>query len=194
MLLMKKSKVARSSFLVGMLVILGLFAYALTSQLMDKQQDQEVFNEITPIIKLPSIKEEEEIVKPFDTASIAMDYYDGSNGAIVSYEGVYRPSQGMDFVKDGEAFDVYSMMSGTVKDVSEDALLGQSVSVQHEGILITYQSLSDIGVKVGDEVSIGSVLGKAGRNMYSAQLGNHLHLVVEKNGTITDPKTLIDFK
>ena len=75
-----------------------------------------------------------------------------------------------------------------------NALLGNSVSIQHEEYLITYQSLEDVQVKVGDEVSVGSVLGKAGRNMYSAQLGNHLHLVVEKNGTITDPKTLIDFK
>lgn len=193
MLVQKKSKVVRNSFLISMLVILGLFAYALTSKLMERSDEQEVFAEVTPIIKLPQVKEEE-IVKPFDTAEVAMDFYDGSNGAIVSYEGVYRPSQGMDFVKDGEAFSIYSMMSGTVKDVNEDALLGNSVSIQHEEYLITYQSLDDVQVKVGDEVSVGSVLGKAGRNMYSAQLGNHLHLVVEKNGTITDPKTLIDFK
>ena len=193
MLVQKKSKVVRNSFLISMLVILGLFAYALTSKLMERSDEQEVFAEVTPIIKLPQVKEEE-IVKPFDTAEVAMDFYDGSNGAIVSYEGVYRPSQGMDFVKDGEAFSIYSMMSGTVKDVHADALLGNSVSIQHEEYLITYQSLEDVQVKVGDEVSVGSVLGKAGRNMYSAQLGNHLHLVVEKNGTITDPKTLIDFK
>ncbi len=193
MLVQKKSKVVRNSFLISMLVILGLFAYALTSKLMERSDEQEVFAEVTPIIKLPQVKKEE-IVKPFDTAEVAMDFYDGSNGAIVSYEGVYRPSQGMDFVKDGEAFSIYSMMSGTVKDVRADALLGNSVSIQHEEYLITYQSLEDVQVKVGDEVSVGSVLGKAGRNMYSAQLGNHLHLVVEKNGTITDPKTLIDFK
>lgn len=193
MLVQKKSKIVRNSFLISMLVILGLFAYALTSKLMERSDEQEVFAEVTPIIKLPQVKEEE-VVKPFDTAEVAMDFYDGSNGAIVSYEGVYRPSQGMDFVKDGEAFSIYSMMSGTVKDVNEDALLGNSVSIQHEEYLITYQSLDDVQVKVGDEVSVGSVLGKAGRNMYSAQLGNHLHLVVEKNGTITDPKTLIDFK
>lgn len=193
MLVQKKSKVVRNSFLISMLVILGLFAYALTSKLMERSDEQGVFAEVTPIIKLPQVKEEE-IVKPFDTAEVAMDFYDGSNGAIVSYEGVYRPSQGMDFVKDGEAFSIYSMMSGTVKDVRADALLGNSVSIQHEEYLITYQSLEDVQVKVGDEVSVGSVLGKAGRNMYSAQLGNHLHLVVEKNGTITDPKTLIDFK
>lgn len=193
MLVQKKSKVVRNSFLISMLMILGLFAYALTSKLMERSDEQEVFAEVTPIIKLPQVKEEE-VVKPFDTAEVAMDFYDGSNGAIVSYEGVYRPSQGMDFVKDGEAFSIYSMMSGTVKDVNEDALLGNSVSIQHEEYLITYQSLDDVQVKVGDEVSVGSVLGKAGRNMYSAQLGNHLHLVVEKNGTITDPKTLIDFK
>ena len=193
MLVQKKSKVVRNSFLISMLVILGLFAYALTSKLMERSDEQEVFAEVTPIIKLPQVKEEE-VVKPFDTAEVAMDFYDGSNGAIVSYEGVYRPSQGMDFVKDGEAFSIYSMMSGMVKDVRADALLGNSVSIQHEEYLITYQSLEDVQVKVGDEVSVGSVLGKAGRNMYSAQLGNHLHLVVEKNGTITDPKTLIDFK
>lgn len=145
-----------------------------------------------PVISLP--KGEEKAIRPYKVeAVIAIDYYDGSDTDIANmtkFEGTYRANQGIDYTFNEEAFDVLAILSGEVSDVKEDPLFGYSVSIKSDDITITYQSLQDMKKVVGDSVKQGDALSLASTNVYNKDLGNHVHIVVEKNGVRMDPEDI----
>lgn len=103
------------------------------------------------------------------------------------FEGVYRPSLGIDFSQEGNPFEVMASLSGTVKEVRTDPLFGKCVTMEcADGWTLIYQSMSDLKVKEGDTIEQGSVIGSSGENVYEAELGNHLHFALEKDGTPYD--------
>lgn len=105
------------------------------------------------------------------------------------FEGVYRPSLGIDFSNGEEAFEVVASISGTVQDVKEDPVFGGCLSIVGEnGVEVTYQSLAEIAVSEGDTVAQSDYLGMSGTNIYEADLNNHIHFVVEKNGQTVNPE------
>lgn len=92
-----------------------------------------------------------------------------------------------------KAFDVAAALSGKVFLVDKHPTNGNIVEIKHaDGMKTVYQSLSDVQVKVGDEVEQGAIIGKAGRNEIERQLGNHLFFAVYQNGTAVNPNTLLD--
>lgn len=187
----KKSNKTRRALILSLLVVLCVSVFLLSEKMMEQGEETLVFNETVPVIKLP---DDESIKLPYTVdGTIAIDYFDGKEGEVpkvVEFEGVFRPSQGIDVVYNDEAFDVIAAMSGEVVDVKEDPLLGYSVTIQSDNLKITYQSLSDIKLEKGASVNQGDVLSTAGKNVYNPQLGNHLHLIVEKDGKIVDPKSV----
>ena len=81
------------------------------------------------------------------------------------------------------------------KTKSEDVMFGKSVTVKTgEDLEITYQSLSQVSVKKDQVVNQNDVLGLAGENIYNKDLGIHLHVVVQKDGKLIDPATVIGMK
>ena len=115
--------------------------------------------------------------------------------AVTEFEGVYRPNQGLDYAYDGKVFEATAMLGGTVTEVKEDAMFGKSVTVKTgEDLEITYQSLSQVSVKKDQVVNQNDVLGLAGENVYNKDLGIHLHVVVQKDGKLIDPATVIGMK
>lgn len=203
----KTNKKAKRRFYLGMGCLALLAAGALTYQALIPPASVPVFSDF-PVLKLPDREEkpnEEEpvvevkdkIILPYKTGKKVVDYFDGESSEVISiieFEGVFRPSQGVDIANDGEAFDVMSASDGTVLDVTNDPLLGNGIRIQSDNIIITYQSLDGITLKKGDAVTQGSVIGKAGVNIYQASLKNHLHLVVEKEGVRVDPNTIFKFE
>lgn len=153
-----------------------------------------VMKETELVIKLPD--KEERAIAPFQVeAQIALEYFDGSNHEVNDYTnlaGVYRPNQGIDYTFNGESFDVVAMMSGKVSEVKNDEMFGNSISVVTKDVTIVYQSLDAINFKVGDSINQNDVIGKASTNTYNPELGNHLHIVVSKNGVIMNPKFIIE--
>ena len=126
-----------------------------------------------------------------------MDYFDGESGSIISvveFEGVYRPSQGVDISNNQESFEVFSASDGVVLEVMNDTVLGNGVRIQSGEYILTYQSLSGISLKKGDAVTQNQKIGMASSNIYQASLKNHLHLVVEKNGVRIDPNSIFKFQ
>lgn len=108
-----------------------------------------------------------------DRQKVSMDYF----------EGVYRPSLGIDFAVANGNFDVLASLSGTVKEVKTDPLFGQCVTIEcADGWLLIYQSLSKVSVETGKAVKQGDLIGISGENVYEADLGNHVHFVLEKDG------------
>ena len=67
---------------------------------------------------------------------------------------------------------------------------GRMVEIDHgNGLSTRYGHLSEIGVKVGDPIKIGQVIGAVGSTGRST--GPHLHFEVLKNGTQVDPLRFI---
>lgn len=145
-----------------------------------------------PVISLP--KTEEKAIRPYKVdAVIALDYYDGSDSDVANmtkFEGTYRANQGIDYSYNDEAFDVLAIFSGEVSEIKEDPLFGYSMSIKSNDVVITYQSLQDMTHVVGDQIKQGDALSLAAANVYNKDLGNHVHIVVEKNGVRVDPETI----
>ena len=114
--------------------------------------------------------------------------------AVVEFEGVYRPSQGVDYGFENQVFEVNAMLSGEVIEIRDDSLMGKSVTVQSKEVLITYQSLSAVSVEEGQQIAQHALIGLAGENLYNSSLGIHLHVVAEKEGKLIDPASLIGLK
>lgn len=195
----KKKKVPKRKLIISLSCLLVATTAFLTYEfaLKKKAQDSAVFKEdTTPVIELPSKDLEEKANKPFVVdAKVVLEYFDGKDSKIenmTKFEGVYRANQGMDYAFNNEKFDIVSVFSGEVSDVREDPVFGKSVTIVYNDIAVTYQSLSDVLVKKGDKVKQKDVIAKAGTNIYNKELGNHLHIVVEKDKKIMDPKLIYD--
>jgi Membrane-bound metallopeptidase len=143
--------------------------------------------------------EEAEVIlnKPFEgELTIVRYFYDSSNSeeklaaSLNYFENTYRPSVGMSFSNDtGQAFNVLASLSGTVSYVAKDPIFGYCITIESaDNINITYQSLNSVNVSVNDEVNQGALLGVSGENIYQADLGNHLHILLEKNDKLINPE------
>ena len=85
---------------------------------------------------------------------------------------------------------VLSASSGTVQSVTEDALMGVTVVIDHEnGYQTTYCNLAENpAVMAGDAVSAGTVIGVVGDTaLAESKRDSHLHFSVTKDGDVVDP-------
>lgn len=85
---------------------------------------------------------------------------------------------------------VLAACNGTVLSVTDDALMGTTVVLEHDGgYRTTYASLQpDPPVSAGDMVSAGQIIGAVGSTAaMEAAHGPHLHFSVSKDGTAVDP-------
>lgn len=191
-----KKKNHRKVLLIGSMTLILIAAVLGLSYLMTQRPSADVpvsAEETTvPVIALP--KEAEKAKRPYKVeANIVLDYYDGQEKEIrdmTKFEGTYRANQGIDYALDDQEFDVLAIFSGEVVDVKEDPLFGQSCTIKSDQLTITYQSLKDMKKSVGDQVSQGDAISLASTNIYNKDLGNHLHIVVEKDGVRIDPEDI----
>lgn len=90
---------------------------------------------------------------------------------------------------------VLAASSGTVAAVTDDALMGTTVVIRHDGgYQTTYASLqARPNVREGDSVSAGQIIGAVGRTAAaeSAQ-GPHLHFSVTKDGDVVNPSEYLN--
>lgn len=158
------------------------------SSILDKDEDVEVINETTKMIK------------PFKDQSVATTKYfynyQADNAtqekSILYHEDTYIQNSGMDFTKN-ETFEVIAVLDGTVINIKDDELLGKIVEVQHENNLVSsYQSLGEVSVKKNDTVKQGQVIGKSGTNSIDKELGNHLHFELYLNSQVVNPEDYFD--
>ena len=95
-----------------------------------------------------------------------------------------------------EKSDVYCVSDGVVTSVESNALDGYIIKISHnDGFASVYSSLSDVSLKVGDEVVRGQKIAKASSTATNESAdGSHLHLVLLKNGKEVDPNLYIDLQ
>jgi len=156
-----------------------------------------IFDTYTPVINT-----EAKILRPYTSSDVTIgkDYYSSNdnqetqNNSIIYYSNTYMPNSGIDYVLD-KTFDVQVILDGEVIEVKDEELLGKTVTIRHTTDLISiYQSLSEVSVEKGEQVSIGQVIGKSGTNELSKDLGNHLHFELIYKGQNVDPENYFDKK
>lgn len=139
-------------------------------------------------------------VKDSSSAVIKTPFYDVNGdekdqvAALVFYDNTYHPNTGIDVAaENGKTFEVVAALSGTVKDVKEDTLLGNVIEIEHDkGIVTQYQSISDINVKIGDEVKQGQTIAKAGKSLLNEDAGIHVHFEIRKDGVPVNPEDYLN--
>lgn len=114
--------------------------------------------------------------------------------AMVQTGNTFTPHMGIDLTsKNDKPFDVMAALSGKVTVAEQHPLIGHIIEIKHaDGIVTVYQSLSDVQVKVGDEVKQGTLIAKAGRSELEKDLGSHLHFEVRENGKAMNPNILLE--
>lgn len=197
----RKTNKIKMKLLVSLLILMLVGGFFFYSQKNDTKMVGLFKSEDEVRLQLPSIEYEEVIMLPYNVNATTVTYfYDKEKdksileNAIVEFEGVYRPSQGVDYFFEDKVFEVMAMLSGKVVEVKDDNLMGKSVTVESDGLSLTYQSLSKVNVQVGQDVLQSTSIGLAGENLYNHSLGIHLHIVAEKDGQLVDPEMLIGKK
>lgn len=184
------------------ILIITIFSISAMSTFEDIPEEEEqikyvsnvIFSNDTPVISADS--KTVMITRPYiDTdVKIGKNFYnykadeETQNNSIVNYENTYIQNSGVDYVKK-DAFQVISILDGTVVSVNSNELLGNTIEIQHDKNLISvYQSLSTLTVKEGDTVVQGQIIGKSGGCKLNNDLGNHLHFELFKEGQVVNPE------
>ena len=148
----------------------------------------------------PVANQEEKLTKPYtsEKVSIYKNFYDidateeEQKNSIIYHEGRYMQNSGVDYKSD-EQFDVVSSLSGTVTNVTDDTLLGKTVEIRNSSeIIIVYQSLGEVLVKKGDNVTQGQIIAKSGTCTLNNDVTNGLHFEMYKNGSVINPEKYYD--
>lgn len=104
------------------------------------------------------------------------------------YKGGYRKHgghSGIDFAAPMGS-EILAVVGGRVISVDNRGAYGNTVRVQHEdGTIGLYAHMSRYGVRVGQQVARGSVLGYVGSTGNST--GPHLHFSIYQNGSPINP-------
>ena len=117
-----------------------------------------------------------------------------SGGALVksATTGVWQTHNGVDLAA-ALGDPVKAAAGGVVSQVSEDALWGITVTIDHKnGYLTRYCNLgTNLSVSEGDSVEAGFVIGAVGKTADAESVGEtHLHFEVLKDGKYLDPEYL----
>lgn len=85
---------------------------------------------------------------------------------------------------------VHATANGRVTVAGRDGGYGNMVELNHgNGLTTRYGHLSEVDVKVGQEVRVGQVIGKVGSTGRST--GPHLHYECRVNGEVVDPQKFL---
>lgn len=106
----------------------------------------------------------------------------------------WRTHDGVD-ISAGLGDAVLAACSGTVAAVTNDALMGTTVTISHDGgYQTTYANLqADPAVEKGDAVSAGQIIGAVGDTAAAeAAQSPHLHFSVTKDGDAVDPDEFLN--
>ena len=184
---------------IGFVLLVGI-AYliegAFTNRNLDK--DTKYVNEtiLEEEVK-PVVATDKKIERPYkDTeVKILKNYYDYQGdeesqiNSIIVYNNTYLQNSGICYGGKDE-FDVIAILDGKVTEVKNDETLGTIVQIEHENNIISvYQSLKDVNVKVGDTISQGDIIAKAGQNNLNKDLGTHLYFELIVNGQNVNPES-----
>lgn len=152
-------------------------------------------------MSIPVVQEPDEvkIIRPYtdNNVKVVKSFYDYKKSSeeqidsLIYYQDTYMQSTGTAYAS-GDKFNVIAILDGEVTDVTEDELLGNSITINHGNIKTIYQSLSEIDVKKGDKVTQGSIIGITGTSNINSDLGNHLYFEMIVDDLNVNPEEYYD--
>lgn len=194
-----KKQIIYVVYAVGIMTLLSIFAFA-EIKLNKQPEENDYVNKTIFENNIPVVAEAETIKRPYTDSSIKIvtNYYNPQDdietqkNSLILYEDTYLPSTGIDYQSDYD-FDVVAILDGIVITVKEDQTLGKLIEIKHKNnIISTYQSLSEIMVKEGDEVKQGDIIGKSGYANIQKDMGSHLHFELTIDSMTVDPEEYYD--
>ncbi len=195
-----KKSVIYLGYTLGLLLLVGLFTIVEVKLNKKTPEEKDYVNKTIFENKIPVVGSLEIIARPYtdNTVKIATNYYNKQDdeetqkNSLILFENTYLPSTGIDYQSDYD-FDVVSILDGIVVTVKEDQTLGRIVEIKHKNnIISTYQSLSEVLVKEGDEVKQGTIIGKSGTSNIQKDMGSHLHFELTIDSQTVDPEEYYD--
>lgn len=146
---------------------------------------------------IPVIKEEELVLveKPFTSETVIekINYYNKEDeievqqNSLVYYQKTYMQNTGILYSSD-EEFEILATNDGVIKDIKTDDVMGIVVEIEHEENITTfYYSLSEVIIKIGDEVIKGDKVGVSGTNKLENSGSTNLLFEVYYKGKTMDP-------
>lgn len=108
--------------------------------------------------------------------------------------GDWRTHNGVDLSAElGD--EVAAVLDGEVLSVTEDVLLGTTITLNHgDGLMTVYGNLApDVAVEQGDAVTAGQTIGAVGETAAGEENeGAWLHFAVQKDGQLVDPMDYLE--
>lgn len=197
-----KKPVKYAMYVTAVILVLGA-VYFIESSLTKGNLKEEKPTYVSDTIftdDVPVVAKEVKMIRPYKDAEIKIikNYYDYTAEAqeqinsIIYHENTYLQNSGVSY-GGKEAFEVVSILDGTVTSVKEDSLLGKIIEIEHSNeIRSIYSSLSVVNVKKGDQVTQGMVIGKSGTCNLSSDLKDHLDLELIIKGENVNPESYYD--
>ena len=154
------------------------------------EEDSELVNENVSSVLKPSM--------PYigDKVSVLKDYYDLDGDAesqeqsLIFYQNTYMPNTGILYQSD-EVFEVIATIDGTIKDISQDEILGTMVTLEGESATCIYYTLGEVNVKVGGKVLQNDIIAKSGQSEIDTTKQTLL-FEVYMDGILTNPKVFFE--
>jgi len=143
---------------------------------------------------------ETKIQKPFtsEKVTVAKEFYDKNDTAenqtkaLIFYENTYMPNTGILYESE-EEFDCLAILDGTIKDIKKDEILGNVITVEHQGnITSIYYTHGETSKNVGDTVKMGETVAKSGESKLETEKPQTLLFEVYMNGTLVNPNTIFE--
>ena len=200
----KLKPVVKKTIIVSVLVLIVTVTFALlTNQTSTVAVVDDNFIYVNDYIfdsYYPVVNNEEKVVRPYTSSSVTIyknfyekdDSKENQEKSIIYHEGIYMQNSGVDYTS-SEQFDVIASFSGTVTNITDDALLGKTIEIRNSTeLIVMYQSLGEILVKKGDSVSQGQVIAKSGICDLNSDIKQGLHFEMYKNGTLLNPEKTYD--
>ena len=156
----------------------------------ETDEDSELVNDEVPE---PTVT-----IRPYtsENVTVAKEFYnteestENQEKALIFYENTYMPNTGILYEGD-EAFDVVSILDGTVKEVKEDEILGKVVTIEHDkNITSVYYTLGEVKVEQGATVTRNQVIATSGTSKLQTTKPQTLLFETYVNGVLTNPNSL----
>lgn len=130
---------------------------------------------------------------PFTGATVSKQYADKT----LLYDNTtkyWRTHQGLDF-SCVEGTKVVAVYAGTIEKIENSMMNGTTVYLKvSDELTVVYKGLSsNIGIKEGDKVAKGAIIGFVTSFLSEKADGVHLHLELLKKGQLIDPTEYFSF-
>lgn len=196
---LKKPVVYSMCIMVSVLLLGGLWYADLSKQSLKAPEDEDL-NYVSRLFDdnvVSVVSTSANIARPYNNQEVKAlnNFYDYQSdektqqNAIINYDTTYIQNNGVAYGGINDTFDVVSVLPGTVTSIKEDKLMGKIVTIEHDNnIITTYQSLSEVTVKEGDNVAQSTVIGKAGESNLEKDLGKHVLFEITVDGKYVNPE------